>query len=288
MSRKYLIGASLGLSGLEAILSDDNFNILEKKTSAFPANLGKDSIVSRLAKTITSLSEYHNAFAVGISVPATFDQENKKVIDSSIKEIEDINLFTLLAKKIDKPIFFFRRNLSIILSEQAFGAAKNLKEAVLVEIGRDISCALLINGKIYKGANNQAGLIGETIVDITREKRNEDGTFASLISQKGIENLTGKSVYELLKDSKNTNLVSKQIIRDLKESLLTGLVNIKLLLDPQAFIICGDILENFSLFEPAFNDLQVEVKKGEIGPSGASLGAAIALYNKVNNKKSLE
>jgi glucokinase len=285
MSHKFLIGASLGLSGIEAVLSDQNFNILEKKSNPFPTGLGKDSIVAKLAKTITSLSEYHNAFAVGVSIPATFDSDGKKIVSSSIKDIEDINLFIPLSKKIDKPIFFFRRNLSIILSEQAFGAAKNLKEAVLVEIGRDISCALLIGGKIYKGANNSAGLIGETIVDITREKRNEDGTFASFISQRGIENLTGQSVYELLKDSKNANLVSKQIIRDLKESLLTGLINAKLLFDPQAFIICGDILENFGLFEPAFKDLKVEVRRGEIGPSASSLGAVIALYNKVNNKK---
>ena len=284
MSHKFLIGASIGLSGIEAVLSDQNFNILEKKTNPFPGKVGKDSIVARLAKTITSLSEYHNAFAVGVSIPATFEQDNKRIISSTIKDLEDVDLFSLLSKKIDKPIFFFRRNFSIMLSEQAFGAAKELKDAVLVEIGRDISCALLLNGKIYKGAHNSAGLIGDTIVDITREKRNEDGTFTSLISQEGIETLTGKSVYEILKDSKNANLVSKQIIRDLKESLLTGLINAKLMLDPQAFIICGDILENYSLFETAFKDLQVEVKRGEIGPSASSLGAIVALYNRINKK----
>lgn len=285
MSHKFLIGASIGLTGIEAITSDQNFNILEKKTNAFPGKLGKDSVIAKLAKTITSLAEYHNCFAVGVSIPAVFDASNKVVLSSSIKDLEGADLYKMLSKKIDKPIFFFRRNLSMLLSEQAFGAAKNLNEAVLVEIGSDISCAMLISGKIYKGANGAAGLLEETIVDITREKRNEGGTFATLISGEGIESLTGKSVYEILRDTKDADLVSKQIIRDLKESLLTGFINTKLLLDPQAFIICGEILQNFKLFETSFKDLGVTIKKGEIGNSAPALGAAIALYNKVNKKE---
>jgi len=284
MNNHLLIGASIGQSGIEAILCDKSFNILEKKTNLYPGQIGKDSLVAKLAKTITSISQYHSAFAVGISVPAVLDSEGKKITNSTIKDLEGVNFYHLLSKKIDKPIFVFRRNLSILLAEQAFGSAKNLNDAVLVEIGRDIGSALLIGGKIYKGSSGAAGLIGDTIVDITREKRNENGSFASLISGEAIESLTGKSVYEILKDSSNTNMVSKQILRDLKESLLTGFVNAKLMLDPEAFVICGDILQNWRLFENSFKDLQVVIKKGEIGTSASALGAAIALYNKVRQK----
>lgn len=284
MSHKLLVGASLGLSGIEAVLCDQNFNVLEKKTNPFPGNVGKDSIVSKLVKTVTSLGEFYNASAVGISVPGTPDPESKKVVSSTIKDLEGVNLYGLLSKKIDKPIFIFRRNQSILLAEQAFGVAKNLKDVVLIEIGRDISSAILIGGKIYKGSHGSAGLIGETIVDITREKRSEGGSFSSLISGEGIESMTGKSVYEILRDSKDADLVSKQIIRDLKESLLTGFINTKLMLDPEVFIICGDIMENFKLFENSFRDLGVVIKKGEIGPLASALGAVVALYNKVKQK----
>jgi glucokinase len=285
MSHKYLIGASLGQSGIEAVLCDNNFNIIERKSNPFPANSGKDSLIAKLGKTITSLAEFHNAFAVGVSIPAVFDEENKKIIASPVKDLENVNFYYLLSKKIDKPIFLFRRTLSILLAEQAFGVAKELENAILIEIGRDIGSAMLIGGKIYKGSSSAAGLIGETILDITREKRNENGSFASLVSGEAIESLTGKSVYEVIKNSSSANLVSKQIIRDLKESLLTGFINAKLMFDPEAFIVCGDILENYDLFENAFRDLKVKVKKGEIGTSAASLGAAVAVYNKVNKKQ---
>ncbi len=284
MADKLLIGASLGVSGIEAIICDRNFNILEKKSAPFPGEIGKDSLISKLTKTITSLSEFHNAFAVGVSVPATFSADQNKIISSTIKDLDGVDIYRLVSKKIDKPVFFFRRSLAIMLAEQAFGAAKDFKDAMLIEIGRDISCSLLIGGKIYKGATNSAGLIGNTIVDITRAKRNGSGSFASLISGEGVALLTGKSVYEMLNSSDGEGLVSKQILRDLKESLLTGFINAKLIFDPEAFIVCGDILENYKLFESSFKDLDVIIKKGEIGSSASALGGAIALYNKTNLK----
>jgi len=285
VTKKPIIGVSLGFSGMEAILCDGDFNILERQNKEYPGKVGKDSIVVRLAKTITALAEYHRAFAVGIALPATFDKEENKILTSPIEDLEGVNFFQMLSKKIDKPIFTFRRNTSLMLAEQAFGAASSYKNAVLVEIGRDISLAILIGGKIYRGNSVAEGQIAEMIVDITREKRSEAGSFGSLVSGEGIEALTGKSVYEVLKNAPNSEMVSKQIIRDLKESLLTGLYNVKLILDPEAFIICGDILENYALFKPAFENLKVVVKKSELGHTAAALGAVVATYNQINKKK---
>lgn len=284
MDKRLIIGVSLGFSGIEAILCDGDFNILERQNKEYPGKVGKDSIIVRLAKTITSLADYHRAFAVGVALPATYDKESKKILSSSIEDLEGVDFFQLLSKKIDKPIFTFRRNTSLMLAEQAFGAASDYKNAVLVEIGRDISLSMLINGKIHRGNTDMEGQIGEMIVDITREKRNESGSFGSLVSGEGIETLTGKSVYEVLKNAPDSELISKQIIRDLKESLLTGLYNVKLIIDPEAFIICGDILENYKLFQPAFENLKVVVKKSELGKTAAALGAVVATYNQINKK----
>jgi predicted NBD/HSP70 family sugar kinase len=217
--------------------------------------------------------------AVGICLPAIFDTSGKKIISSSIDELVGADIYQLLAKKINLPIFVQRRNFCFLLAEQAFGSAKDFKNAILVEIGRDVSSAILLDGKIYRGTNNGAGEIGKVIVDITREKRNSSGEFGALVTGEGLQALTGKSVYQILKENPHSELVSKQIIRDLKESLLTELYNIKLLLDPEAFVIAGDILENFALFKSSFANLGVKVKKSELGFWGPALGAAIVAYN---------
>ncbi|MCX6809830.1 MAG: ROK family protein [Candidatus Berkelbacteria bacterium] len=286
MKKNLIVGASLGLSGIEAVICDDQFNELEKQSKPFPGRLGKESIVAKFAKVITSLTDFHMCYAVGVALPAVFDNSDKKIVSCSIKELEGANFYQLLSKRIDKPIYVLRRNYCSLLAEQAFGAAKNVQNAVLVEIGRDIAASFLFSGKIYRGSNNAAGQIDKIIVDITREKRNKAGEFGALVSGEGLEALTGKSIYQILKESPQSELVNKQILRDLKESLITGLYNVKLLFDPEIFIINGDILENFHLFKASFADLKVPIIKSELGKTAPALGAAVAAYNQSRRKSS--
>lgn len=285
MANKFIVGVSLTSKGVQAILTDDSFEVIESASKDFSGNLGKESIAVKVQKTITSLPNFHMAKAVGISLPVVFGSDGKTVVSSSIETLIGANAYQVFAKKIDIPIFLQRRNIALMLAERAFGALKTAKDAVLVEIGRDISSCLLINGKIYKGYFNQAGQIENTIVDITREKRNSAGSFGSLVSGEGITALTGKSVYEILRNNPKSELVSKQIIRDLKESLLTGLLNVKLILDPQLMVISGEILENFKLFESSFSDFGIDVVKSELGEFAACQGSAIATYNQLRRGK---
>lgn len=284
MSKNLIAGVSLGLGGIEAVLIDGRFNILESKSFPFPGKLGKETIASKIEKALTSLSNFHNVYAVGVALPAQFDEENKKVVKSSIEELVGANFYQLLSKRISAAIFIYRRNNCGMLAEQAFGEAKEAKNAVWVEIGRDISSSLLLAGKIYRGSNNAAGEISEIIVDITREKRSAAGEFGALVSGEGISALTGKSVYDILKESTASTIITKQILRDLRESLLTGLYNVKVLLDPDLFIISGDIVENFNLFRSSFIDLGVKVVKSDLGRRGPALGAALAAFNQIRKR----
>ena len=284
VKNKFLVGVSLGENEIIALLCDEEFNILDRQVRSISSKLGKESIATKIEKTITSFASYHLTYAVGVAIPAVFNDGGTIVRKSPIEELIGANVYQLLSRRIDLPLFISRRNFCSMLAEQAFGQAKGYKSAVVVEIGRDIECAFLINGKIYRGSNNAAGQISETIVDITREKRSGAGSFGSLVSGEGISALTGKSVYQILKDNPESELVNKQILRDLKDSLLTGLFNIKLMHDPEIFIISGDILENFDLFRGAFLDLGVKVVKSDLNRNAPALGAAIAAYNGVVKK----
>lgn len=283
--KSLIVGASLGLGGIETVLTDEEFGILESQERPFPEKLGKESLAVKVEKAITALPGYHNARAVGIAIPGTFEENGKKITSSTIEALKGANFYQLMSKRITLPIFIFRRNFCSLLAEQAFGSAKSAKNAVLVEIGRDIAASILVGGKIYRGSNGAAGEIAGTIVDITREKRNETGGFGSLVSGEGISALTGKSVYEILKENPNSKLLNQQIVRDLKESLLTGLYNVKLIFDPELFIISGDILENYNLFKTAFADLGVKIERSNLGKTATALGAAIAAYNQSNKSQ---
>jgi len=279
MKRNLIVGVSVGLGGIEVVLTSPDFEIVERASRPLPNKITKEAIATRIEKAITSLSRCHEAYVVGICLPATFDKEGKKIISSVFKGLEGVNLYQQIVKKISVPIFIFRRSFCSLLAERAFGPAKDVKDAIYVEIGQDIEAAFLVGGKIYRGASGAAGQIAPMIVDITREKRTSSGDFRALISGEGIRALTGKSVYEVLRDNPKSQLVTQQILRDLKESILTGFYNLKLLFDPELFIVGGDLVENFSLFKSSFAGLGVKVVKSELGKDAPALGSAIAAFN---------
>ena len=285
MKKSLIAGVSFGFSGIEAVICNEDFEIIHRVSKPYPGKIGKESLVVRIAKTLSSLKDFHLCYAVGIALPAVFDFDNKKIIESEINEIVGENMYQLFSKRIDPPIYLFRRSFCSMLAEQAFGVAKNMKNVVLVEIGRDISASLLLNGKIHRGNKNSAGEISKMVVDITREKRSDSGSFKSLVTGEGIEALTGQSVYEIFKNNPQSETVTKQIVKDLKESLITGLFNIKLILDPEMFIITGDILENYKLFEVALADLKVPTVRSILNKSGSPLGAAIGAYNQFQKRR---
>lgn len=285
MKNNLIVGVSLGEGEIVAVLCDEEFNVLDRQSRPVTPKLSKESVAAKVEKTITSFANYHLAYAVGIGIPAVFDNGGKIVRESSFEGLIGANIYQVFARRIDLPIFVMRRNFCTILAEQAFGQAKDHKTAVTAEIGRNIECAFLVNGRVYRGANNAAGRIGETIVDITREKRSGAGNFGSLVSGEGIAALTGKTVYQILKENPESELVNKQILRDLKESLLTGLYNIKLMFDPEILIISGDILENYDLFKGAFLNLGVKVVRSDLNKEAPALGAAIAAYNGATARK---
>lgn len=276
---QYIVGASFGLGGIEAVLLDENFTPLEKVARPYIPKLGRESIIAKIDKAVTSLPSFHLASALGVCFSANFDKSGKKIIDSPIEGLKGADVYQMLTKKLNLPVYTHKREFCSILAEQAFGVAKQYQNVVFVEIGRDVGAAFLIGGKIYRGSTNAAGNIADMVVDITREKRHAAGSFGALVSGHGVEALTGKSIYEMLKQSSQNENVSKQILRDLKESLLTGLINMRLLFDPEIFILSGDIIENFSTFKPALIELGVKVEKSKLGKTGPAVGAAIAAYN---------
>jgi len=275
----------LGFSGIEAVICNEDFEIIHRVSRPHPGKLGKESLVAKISKALSSLKDFHLAYAVGIALPAVFDSDNKMVLESEVEEIIGQNIYQLFARRIDPPIYLFRRSFCSLLAEQAFGVAKNLKNAVMVEIGRDISASILIGGRIYRGHRNAAGRIAETIVDVTREKRSNSGSFRSLVTGEGIEALTGQSIYEILKNNPQSGAVTKQIVKDLKESLMTGLHNIKLIMDPEMFVVTGDILENYKLFEEVLRDLKVPTVRSQLDRTGPPLGAAIGAYNQFQKRR---
>lgn len=279
--KKNYIGIDVSFSGIRVAMLNEAFELTCEEHQKLPAATGKESLAARIQKTFLEIPQGEHISAVGVSLPATYEAGNKKIVSSPLPNLNNVKIYELLADKIKYPLFFFRRNNTALLAEQALGEAVNKKNVVYLEVGKDISASFLINGRVIKGASDRAGEISKLIIDVSKEKNNGLGEFGSLVSGKGIQDLTGKSVYEYLKGAQKNDLTVKQIVRDITEGLLTGMYNLKTILDPELFILNGDILDSYGLFTGAFLDLGVAVRQAKFKQSASAVGAGISAYNQL-------
>ena len=102
-----------------------------------------------------------------------------------------------------------------------------------------ISCAFVIDGKVWGGSNNFAGEIGQTIIggnEIDRDKTLERAASGGAILRD-----SGKSAADLQKEADEGNLDSKLILIEAGKTLGLAIFNQIQILDPEVCVLGGGL-----------------------------------------------
>jgi len=102
-----------------------------------------------------------------------------------------------------------------------------------------ISCAFVIDGKVWGGANNFAGEIGQTIIDGNEIDRNK--TLERAASGGAILRESGKLAADLQKEADQGNLESKRILTEAGKTLGLAIFNQIQILDPEVCVLGGGL-----------------------------------------------
>jgi glucokinase len=234
---------------------------------------------------------------------------------------ETINVLEIIKKYYSVPCAITNDANAAAMGELLFGAAKGMKDFIVVTLGTGVGSGIVVNGELVYGHHGFAGEIGHTIYDPNGRKCGcgRKGCLETYVSAGGIR----KTVYELLSNStdeselRNCNyddLTAKTICeaayRGDKVALeafdyTSKILGIKLAdavayTNPEAIILfgglsaAGDIL--FKPTEKYMNMYLLNIFKNKIKllPSGLSggnsaiLGAAALIWNELEKLKQVE
>lgn len=92
---------------------------------------------------------------IGIGMPGFVDAI--KGINYSFLEIPDGSITEYIEDRLDLPVFINNDSSLIALAELKFGAARNRKTAMVINIGWGIGLGLILNGELFQGENGFAG-----------------------------------------------------------------------------------------------------------------------------------
>ena len=91
----------------------------------------------------------------GIGMPGFIDI--KKGINYTFLDSEGKTLTQYLSDKLDIPVYIDNDSSLIALAELRFGAARNKKNAMVINIGWGVGLGMILNGELFRGHNGFAG-----------------------------------------------------------------------------------------------------------------------------------
>ena len=124
--------------------------------------------VEQLRNKLSSLCEKYGRgqiLGVGIGISGVVrHQEGKIVFCPNVGGWNEVDVIKEFQEPLGIPVFVDTAARCMALAEYTLGAGKGVENQVSVSIGSSVSAGILLDGKIYRGADESAGELGHTTV----------------------------------------------------------------------------------------------------------------------------
>ena len=314
---KIVIGIDIGGTNTAFGFVDSDGNLIGEFSLQTNSQDKADLLFDRLFKKI---DEHYNKFSgkyelAGIGIGAPNANYYKGTIENPPNlKWGYINVLEIIKKYSPLPAAITNDANAAAIGEMLFGAAKGMKNFILITLGTGLGSGIVVNGEIVYGADGFAGEIGHTIVDPNGRECGcgRKGCLETYASATGIR----RTVFELMgtttmpSELRNMNfnqLAAKDIFDAANNGdklalqafdLTARILGLKLAdsvayTSPEAIILFGGLtLAGNLLFEPTKkymeeNMLNIFKDKTKILPSALSgcsagiLGAAALIWNEL-------
>ena len=103
---------------------------------------------------------------VGFGIPALVDHETGTAVSCVHLPLAGVPFRELMSERLGLPVQVDNDVNLALLGEARAGAAQGARNAVMLTIGTGIGGAILIDGRLYRGADGAAGELGHVTVDL--------------------------------------------------------------------------------------------------------------------------
>lgn len=166
-AKKYYLGLDLGGTNIVAGVVDETCRIISKKS--IPANAGRPieevscdmAEVSKEAVHLAGL-RLSDLSSWGIGMPSCVNPATHLLVHANNFGWKNVPIYDYLQKHISLPLYISNDANCAAYGEVLAGAAKNYTDAILLTLGTGVGGGIILNKKIYSGADNMGAELGHT------------------------------------------------------------------------------------------------------------------------------
>ncbi|GDY30372.1 glucokinase [Gandjariella thermophila] len=152
------IGVDVGGTSVRAGVVDERGAVID--TTRAPTPGGERALDDAITGAIRELADRHAVAAAGLAVAGFVTADRRSVQFAPHLAWRHVPVADRISRRLGLPVVLEHDANAAALAEHRFGAARGARVAVLVAIGTGIGAALLIDGRVFRGAHGVAPELG--------------------------------------------------------------------------------------------------------------------------------
>jgi glucokinase len=316
MNGRLVCAVDLGGTHLRAATIDANGKIWVRWKQNTPITDKPQEIVEAIVAAVRQCDEQragagHSSGMISVVVPGTVNIATGKVTRiPNVPCLDSFELAAALGDALGRPVILENDANAAAVGEMWLGAASGYRTIVCLTLGTGVGSGIILDGKLWHGANDSAGEIGHTslepftgvacscgsrgclevyasataIVRMTREELPHHPS--SDLNAK--DDLTARDVFAA---GKNGDALAIEVFQRMGDYLGVGLANVINILNPEMIVIGGGVANGWKLFEKPMHQrikeyafrlpaADVRIVPAERGDDAGLLGAARLVFSR--------
>jgi len=322
-----VIGVEVVGDRIVSLMVNMEAKIIAKARTNINAETGKPAIkkaIGTIREVIKNSGKDKSEIkAIGMGITGLIDSKAGIAKFSPNIGWKDVPIKKIVEEEFGIKTFVDNDAKAMALGEYRFGSGKGSRDLVCINIGEGLGSGIIINGRIYRGANWIAGEIGHNVVDLNGPRckcgnrgcletltsgramvshaivaiREDRKTLISQLADNEVDKITPRIIFEAA-DRKDK--LARDIIEEAGEYLGIAIADVINSFDPEVVILGGEIaqFDNFNLMlEPAKKTAvkhtfgggirNTKILVTELGDDSSAIGAATLAIEKLFNPLSL-
>lgn len=317
---KIVLGIDIGGTNTKFGLVTEDGKIIEK--GRIKTDETVEDFIDNLYQAIHPILEKHlvdrELIGIGIGAPNANFYTGEIVNAANLKWKGNIPLADKIKSKFKTNCLLTNDANAAALGEMLFGAAKGMKDFIMITLGTGVGSGIIANGQLIYGNNGLAGELGHTIVKPGGRKHpstSSEGCLEAYASATGItitakkmraefpesllnnypeEEINAKTVYECAIQGDPTAI---EVFRYTGQKLGEALANFVMFSSPQAIFLFGGVIKAGDfLLKPTKLHMErnlLPVFRGSVDlifsvldeADAAILGASALIWDDYNNER---
>jgi glucokinase len=158
------IGIDIGGTKISVGVVDSSGNLIDSSRCSTPTEGGKE-LISSVINLIKEFNKKYEIKGIGISIAALISSDYGTIVGApNIANLSKLNFVNEIKEEFELPIIIENDANAAMWAEFKFGNAKGLNPVMFFIIGTGVGGGLVIDGKLFKGANGIGAEFGHMCV----------------------------------------------------------------------------------------------------------------------------